>query len=255
MNLEVLISCMHQKDGSIIKDTNITSDVLVINQCDSKDYQEFSISSKRKARIISNTERGLSRSRNMAIQNSLGDICLLVDDDEVLNEDYETNILEGFKQNPNADIIAFSLIYSNKKYSKKSYNVNYLSSLRIGSCQIAFRRKRIISKNIKFDTKFGSGSGNGPGEENLFLFECLKKKLKVIYLPITIGTVNQESSQWFNGFDNTYFFNRGKIIKELMGSFLAVCYAFEFAVVKYPKYKKETSFFNAIKLMVKGIRH
>ena len=65
MELEILLSCMHQEDMSIIEKSRITGDVLIINQTD----EEKEVSGKTKhgtARMICTRERGLSRSRNMA---------------------------------------------------------------------------------------------------------------------------------------------------------------------------------------------
>ena len=91
MRLEVLISCMHQKDASIIQRTNIQSDVLIVNQCNENREERFDFKNKKGelciARMIYTAERGLSRSRNMALRNAKGDICLICDDDEIL-EDY-----------------------------------------------------------------------------------------------------------------------------------------------------------------------
>ncbi|UJH89864.1 glycosyltransferase family 2 protein [Antarcticibacterium sp. 1MA-6-2] len=245
MKLEVLIACMHQKDKSIVYAANATSDVLVINQTDKESIQEFSHCDGKKARIIATQERGLSRSRNMAINKARNEICLLVDDDEILKPNYERDILEAYIANPDADIIAFALEYPGKIYPKKGYKVSYPQALRIGSCQISFKRKSIIENNIQFDLRFGSGTKNGPGEENLFLFECLRKGLKIIYCPLVIGAVKQEQSEWFHGFNSEYFLNRGKVTKALLGSFLAFWYALYFAVTKHDKYKSETNFLRA----------
>lgn len=39
MQIEILISCMHQDTLSLIKRTNITGHVLVVNQCTENDYR------------------------------------------------------------------------------------------------------------------------------------------------------------------------------------------------------------------------
>ena len=79
--VEVLISAMYQSDYSIFEKTNISTDALLINQCDKNEY------SKRETktgiqRCVYTTERGLSRSRNNALINATGKYCLLCDDDE-----------------------------------------------------------------------------------------------------------------------------------------------------------------------------
>ena len=93
MTLNLLIACMHEKDTSIIKRSNVQSDVVVVNQCDHDSVEEFDFLNKKgitcHAKFINTTERGLSRSRNMAIENAQkADVCYICDDDEYLVDDY-----------------------------------------------------------------------------------------------------------------------------------------------------------------------
>lgn len=104
MNLEVLLSCMYQADTSLVETSKITSQVLLINQCD----QNTEFASQR-IRMISTTERGLSNSRNMALKYAVGEICILCDNDEIFEDNYETVICKAFERLPDADIIAFSI--------------------------------------------------------------------------------------------------------------------------------------------------
>lgn len=85
MQLEVLISCMNQKDTSIVQRSKLSGDVLIINQCE-KEVQEQIYIGNQRIRMVSTKQRGLSNSRNLAIHLSDRDICLLCDDDEVLKK-------------------------------------------------------------------------------------------------------------------------------------------------------------------------
>jgi len=253
MKLEVLISCMNQIDDSIIYRTNISSDVLVINQCNENSVKEFIYKDSFNAKIINTTDRGLSNSRNLAINNAKGDICLFCDDDEFLSNDYHNIIIDTFNKYPIYDVIAFSFTYPNKRFPQKVKKINYLTSLKISSIQIAIRRKSIISKRIIFNPNYGSGSGNGAGEENLFLYDCLRAKLKILYVPINIGIIGESKSQWFKGFNQKYFEDRGLITKELMGKEMATIYALYFLISKYERYKNEYSFYNAFITLMKAL--
>lgn len=249
--LEVLISAMHQKDFSLLDQTRIRSDALLINQCDEDGYRE-----KKEPygllRCVSTKERGVSRSRNKALENSNAEIVLLCDDDEILYDNYTMNIEKAFESRPDVDVICFQVNCAGKRYSKKEFQLGYLTSLKIASWQIAFRLDSVKKKNILFDINFGSGTPVGSGEENIFLYDCLKSKLKVCYVPICIGEVAQEKSNWFKGFTQTYFFNRGKVIRRLMGLFWGMGYCVYFVIAKHQLYKKETSFASACKNIVKG---
>ncbi len=74
-----------------------------------------------------------------------------------------------------------------------------------------------MDANVRFDTDYGSGTPMGSGEENIFMYDCLKKGLRAYYVPIDIGEVKQVNSKWFRGFTEDYFWKRGKIIRRMMG--------------------------------------
>lgn len=119
---------------------------------------------------------------------------------------YANLIESAFEENPYSDLIAFALDYSDKKYPRKRINIDYLNALKISSVQIAFRRNSILKNNIFFDERLGAGTGNGAGEEQKFLYDCLKAGLNIIFLPIYIGKVIDNSpSSWFHGYTQEYF--------------------------------------------------
>jgi len=95
LKLEVLMSAMHQDNFDIENKTKINSDLLIINQCDKDDYVEMTVDGHL-WRMISTTERGLSKSRNMALENAKGDIFLCLDSDEILNSKAIEIIINDF---------------------------------------------------------------------------------------------------------------------------------------------------------------
>lgn len=227
MRLEILISCMHQKDNSIISRTGIQSDVLVINQCDSESVEQYEFKNKKGeiclARIINTKERGLSKSRNMALSHAKGDICLICDDDEHMEPDYVEKILQSFQQYKDCDILTFALHHPTRKYPINSYKINIFNAARLSSWQIAFRRKNIPS-SVRFNEQMGSGTGNGAGEENKFVVDCLRHGVKARFLPHYIATVAQEQSQWMNGYNQHYWTNRGWSARMIYGWGLGFLY-------------------------------
>ena len=65
---------------------------------------------------------------------------------------------------------------------------------RIASVQIAFRNNNLI-RSTPFNIKMGSGTGNGCGEENKFLLDCLKKRVQIKYIPSdNIARISTEGS-------------------------------------------------------------
>lgn len=251
------MSCMHQSDFSLVDKSNINSDALLINQCNQNDFKYYQITKGNddvfNARMIYTTERGLSKSRNMALKNAIGDICLIADDDEKFVESFKDKIESAYQINRKADVIAFALIREQKSYPQKAYRVGFISALRISSPQISFRRESIQKKGIQFDETMGSGTGNGGGEENKFLYDCIRRGLKVYYQPIIIAEVGQSPSQWFHGYTEKYFLDKGWAFKKIKGHFLGLLSAIRFAIVKYDLYKHEIRMSKALRFVIKGV--
>lgn len=214
MKLELLMSVMHQSDFSLARMSNIEGNLLIINQCDSEGTFEESHYGNF-WRMISTEERGLSNSRNMAIDNAVGEVCKLCDDDESLVSGYENIILNAYKELPDADVIIFNLNRINYNMKKSYYRIDAVREApahrSYGSPMITFKLTSIKSSNIKFNTEFGSGGRYGGGEDNLFLRDVRKAGLKIYEHPAVISTIDygRFGSKWFNGYDERYFYNLG----------------------------------------------
>lgn len=252
------MSCMYQPDSSILQRSNIPCNTTVINQCgenkvESFIWQNLNSGNKHKIVFISTTDRGLSRSRNLAIENAQADICLLADDDEVFYKDCADIVKNAFDENPHIDIIAFQIDNAGKVYPKRRKSIGYIGALRIASWQIAFRRQSIYRQNIRFDETLGSGASKAGGEENKFLYDSLKKGLRILFIPVSIGRMVEGESKWFHGYNKDYFLDRGKMTRKLMGRFFAFLYAGYFLSSKYGLYGKDISFWDAGKSIIKGI--
>lgn len=261
MTFQILLSCMHQHDMNIFASSNIKCAALAINQCDTNLVTH---SEDNSVCMIFTTQRGLSRSRNMAIDNAWSDICLISDDDEIFDDEVESKVLDAYNTYPEADIIAFQVDNASgfgeniqgdkKKYHDKAFRCNFLQTLHISSWQISFRRDSIKKKGIHFDEMMGSGTGNGAQEESKFLADCHKAGLNIWYVPVSIARMaDRHESQWFKGFDYQFFFNRGWATRRFLGWTLSTLYAVYFAVKKHSLYHKDISLFKALNAMIKGI--
>lgn len=260
MTFNILISCMHQKNANIIVRSNVQSDVVVVNQCDHNSIEDFDFVNKKgrtcHARFICTTERGLSKSRNMAIRNAWGDICQICDDDEVLADDGEEKILKAYAENPDVGLIAFAVIRNDRptEYPKSTKSLGFIQILKTSSIQITFSRSLLHKYGILFDEKMGSGTGNGAGEENRFMFDWRKNKVKMLYCPDIIATLISADSQWFHGYNARFFENLGWTDRRILGNFLGMIYLFYWPIFRRKYYKNDCtlSIFETIKYCLKG---
>lgn len=254
MTFEVLISCMYQKGFSIIYASQLEKvKATIINQTDIA--QDTWFNDEKGHKRLDTKTRGLSVSRNMAVNAAESDICLICDDDECFVDGLEEKVLSAYRDYPDADMICFMLDCPESIMPRKAKKINYITALKIVSCQISFWRDRIINADIHFDTNFGSGTEIGSGEENIFLYDCLRKKLKIYYVPIKIGRIDPSESKWFKGFSEESFVNHGKKVRRMMGRFWGLLYCTYFSIAKYSRYKKYVTFSHALSNMIKGLNY
>jgi len=253
MKLDILLSCMHQQDASLVHASGIVGNAVVINQCDREDYLEESTATGR-VRMIFTCQRGLTKSRNLAIRSSDADVCLLCDDDEKFVADYERKILEAYRDLPQADVIIFKMVGRSASFPDRVMELRFPKTMHVSSWQISFRRQRLMDVGVQFDELLGAGSGNGAEEELKFLTDCEKANLAIYYVPAEIASVAQAESTWFGGFTETFFENRGATTRYVLGAGLASLYAVYYIVRKRGLYGKDISPSKALRATFRGIR-
>lgn len=250
---EILLSCMFLSDSKeMIKRSHITSDTVIINQCDEENYKEENICNAL-LRTFSVTDRGLTKSRNLAISKSQADICIICDDDEIFNEGYEKVVSSAYGALPDADIIIFDMVDRPLKWGNSIKRLGYIDLMSVSSWQITFRREKLLASGVLFDENMGAGSGNGAEEEFRFLTQCRKAKLRIYHYPFRLASVAQTQSTWFKGFDEEFFVNRGNTTRYIMGLPLSVLYAAYYAFAKR-KQLSGMSMLRAFSYTVKGIK-
>lgn len=254
MRLEVLLSTMYQNNFDIVEKCNIRTDAIIVNQCNEekiikKEYPFGTVT------MICSRTRGLSKSRNIALKNSSADICLLCDDDIYYHSNYEEIVCQAFENNLDADLIVFNIISKNtevrpqEKLFKKIKRIPFYKSY--SSVHIAFRRERIMSNNIKFNIKFGTGSGvYSFAEDSLFFSDVHKKHMNSFTYPAVIADLYSIESSWFKGFNKKYFFDTGAYLAAGMPKLMHVFkYYYPCRLVR----KTDLSIFQIIHYINKGI--
>ena len=188
VKLEILISTMNKTSLDFLKPIfphqkleNLN--ILIINQTEvGKELK----SDFKNIRVINSYQKGLTLSRNMAIENALGAICLLADDDVEYLKDFHKIVENAFDKFAEAEVILFKIETFKgepyKDYPKISKQLTRNSEIKkTSSIEIAFKRASVLSNKIKFNLNFGLGSYFPSGEEYLFLKEVLDKKLTIFF--------------------------------------------------------------------------
>lgn len=252
MKLEVLLSAMNLENYLYMDSLFITGNCTIINQCDNN-MTKIVEEKERKITYVETQERGLSKSRNMAIRMAGSDICILCDNDVEYNRGYEDTILKAYSEHPECDVILFhvKLNKDSMPHYTSSRKLGYITCLKGKSVEITFRREKVL--DIPFNERIGAGTQFGQGEENAFLYACLRKGLKMYYIPTEIAHLRYEKSTWKTGFDKQFFISRGASY-EAMGSIVATPLIIQFAIRKYKLYGKETGMIKALQFMFLGKR-
>ncbi|WKA57820.1 glycosyltransferase family A protein [Planococcus shenhongbingii] len=255
MNIKVLVSTMNNTDPlELYNNMNLNTSAVIVNQCNREDIIHYK-SNQNSIEYINSIDRGLSKSRNKALEHAcIDDICMIADDDMTYVNDYSHIVEKAFRDHQEYDVLVFQVEGINdtfKKYSKNARQIGYLTSLKISSVEMAIKVKSIKEHNIKFNELFGAGAEYKMGEENIFLFKCINKGLKIKYLPLKIADLYIGDSTWFSGFNKKYFFDKGAVFYEMTKkmNFLLIL---QFAIRKYKVYRKNISFCEAMKSMNNG---
>ena len=209
-DIEILLSTMNRENLDFLNpifSNNAISDfkILIINQT-TKDKCLYS--NKEHIRVINSFEEGSPLSRNLALKNAQGTICLMADDDIVYKPNLKRTILEAYAKYNSADFISFEAINefnkSQAKYpSEGPHNKDSLT--KIFTWVITFRLESQRNKNIFYNHFFGVGSVFRGSTEYVFLRNAYDKGLKMLHYPKIIVMHPEESSGRKMGSDDAFF--------------------------------------------------
>lgn len=219
MTIQTLISCVNQDVLNLPAKMNLECDAVIVNQCDKDGYEEFTYNGYR-IQVYHMSDRGVGLSRNTVLLHATADIVLFADEDIVYNKGYAQQILGEFEKRPDADILIFNMDVIKERatyFTEQEKEVRWYNSGRYPTYSMAVRRERLLAKNVWFSLLFGGGAKYSNGEDSMFIWDCLKKGLKAIALPVMIGKEEARPSTWFNGYNEKFFFDRGVLYQALYG--------------------------------------
>ena len=251
MNVEVLAAAMF-KDISLYDTMNLQTDAVIINQCDTDEVSEDVIRGH-KCRFLSYSERGVGNSRNRALDAASGDILLFADEDVRYADGYADTVIGAFSKNPDADAFIFNIDVEGGVRREVQISscgkMTFREALSFGAVRLAVRRDKI--GDIKFSLLFGGGARYGSGEDTLFIQELFRRGLSVYKSTAVIANVRQDTSSWFDGYTDKYFFDKGALYGALWGGRAKLMSAVTAA--RWCKKLKRCDYFHILGLYLKGI--
>lgn len=255
MEVEVLVSTMNKNSISqameLFKKMNITGKAVMINQITDSKIKQV-VKEKGEKRIYSYYEKGLSKSRNKAIEKLNSEIGIFADDDVIYNKNYQEIIKKAYEKYPDADIIAFcveSTSEERKTRKQRTHKANYITLMRIQSFQITFRKDKII----QLDEQFGAGGKYKFGEENILLYDCKKQGKKIYYVNDKIGTVSHKTSTWYTKMDKEFLKCEGAVFYRI-NKMIYWILILQYAIRKRNEYKDNLKIKEAIKYLFNGAK-
>lgn len=256
--VQVLVTTMHQKDFSKYNEMNLQTDAVIANQADSEFVEEAEINSS-KVKLVTTTTRGLSKNRNIAISNISDDAQYIMfsDDDLQFHNGYESIIVKEFEQNPMADAIKFNL----NCISKRQLSMKPITQFRkvgrkevtsFGVWGLVIKKDVLLSKGLKFNERFGTGTDNYCGEDTVFYQNIFKKNISLYVSPKYIADIDQSKTSWFEGHNEKFFTVGGMVINECY-PVLSFALVLRSAIKAYKREKTDLSFLGILKCYYKGI--
>lgn len=241
-DIQVLITTVKMENTiSLLEKMNIKTDFIIGNQTDFNNDSNINFKGNN-GMIISRKAVGVGRNRNELLNHASAKICILADDDMVFYDNYSEIVIDAFS-NCSADILIFNLDseekenYYGERVNKKRKRVGYLNYMNYGAARIAFRTSAVSYAGVFFNVNFGGGTKHQCGEDSLFLNACIRARLVIETVPISIAKIikNREST-WFHGYTRKYFFDKG-VFLGLAHPYLANLFVI-YLVLRHKEYLK-----------------
>ena len=216
MQLQVLVATMGQKDFSLAEKMNLRQNVLIANQCDQWRLEEC----RREfgsMQMLSSDTKGVGLNRNLALQLAKADILLFADDDVTYYDGTLQGVIDAFRDLPDADVIFFAMDYTQNgeiidRRRHKTKRLHTWNSLRYGAARMAIRREAVEKNRLAFSPLFGGGCRYSSGEDTLFILDAIRSGLRVYSHSYVLGSCAKDSSSWFSGYHEKYFYDRGALV-------------------------------------------
>ncbi len=211
-DIEILISTMNQTNFDFLETMFLFSDyhkytILIVNQTSEN---KLLISDNEQIKVLNVFEKGLSKSRNLALANATKPLVIFTDDDVVFQQKFRKKIIKAFNSKSAHDGFRFQFLNSQgnlaKKYPKTDQaKLSNFEILNTSSVELVFKRERLLATHLQFDENFGLGTHFFMGEEAIFVSDGIKKGLKIGFMPEKLLSHAQHSTSHKTSISDVYF--------------------------------------------------
>lgn len=162
--------------------------------------------------------RGLSNSRNAALDLSGDGLLVFSDDDLTLDPAGLFQLADTFTADPGLDLAAGwrrELLPAHGR-RQMTHRLTLFNSGRICAPELMVRGRAISGRGLRFDPAFGLGARHGQSEEFVFVTDCLRAGCKGMSFPIVTGSHPHESTG-DNWHDNDLMRARHAMFRRVFG--------------------------------------
>jgi glycosyltransferase involved in cell wall biosynthesis len=211
-------------------------EVVIISQDNHDAIKELLTEYNFRSNHIPITKKGLSLARNEGMKFAKGNMITFSDDDCWYPED-TLGYISNYFNNNESDIVCFQIYDPNSKQYYKNYSSSHQEEVKgrslfqKSSIEIFISTKNIAVTDIKFDENFGLGAKYQSGEENIFLSDMKKKKLKIEYVPKIV--VYHQKPEMKTRLNYKSFVSKGPLFKRIYNTPYALLLLTLFFIKKF----------------------
>lgn len=195
--------------------------ILIVNQTKENNLL---VSDFPSVRVINSFEKGLSKSRNLALKKAIGKIVLIADDDVVYKKDFDAMLVQAYNQYKNKTAITFCIEKPNglpfKKYIPNAkINLDKMELFNVLSIEISLNKPILDKLGVVFDENFGLGGLFEMGEEAIFLTDIKNQNQQIAFVPNVIATHPEISSNEKLDFMQRYYIQGAFLTRVLKANY------------------------------------
>ena len=219
---------------------------LVVHQVtNDKDYTAFIKTLPHNVEYISSLEGGLSKSRNIALNNASADYIWIMDDDVLIAEDAKKHIAMLVGQYSTYALIAVEHASEPNSSVSAAFgcrDINDISAARVSSIDMILNRNAI--QGLRFDERFGLGAKYPTGEEYIFICQLLRCGGRAVQSDLVCGYhINLSSGFDFYSTPEKLIAKR-EMFKIANGTVKGMVYYYAFIIKKLNFLRKKNAFNN-----------